>query len=189
LFTTRFGFVMCVGSLVIATQGMERGRKLLFPLLFLFLMIPLPYIVYYKLTFPLQLLSSRIAADTLAMMGMPVVRSGNVIYLEHYTLEVVTACSGLRSIMTLGTMSVFLTDMFRFGILRKMILVFCVIPIAIIANTVRLILTAVVSAVASPEVADSFLHDLSGIVLFMIGLLALLLVGRMLEWKPEQQGS
>jgi len=82
--------------------GPRWTRELVFPVLFLLLMIPLPYLVYYRLTFPLQLQSSAITGAILSWAGMPVLREGSVLRLEGYSLEVVTACSGLRSIMTLG---------------------------------------------------------------------------------------
>ena len=187
LFTMRFSLVTTFAGLVLLTQGWARTKILFFPLCFLLLMIPIPYIFYYKLTFPLQLLSSRFTAGLLAAVGMPVVRTGNVINLEHYSLEVVTACSGLRSIMTLGAMSIFISDFFRFGTITKLFFVGMTIPVAVAANTARLLTTAVVSAVGSPEAADSFMHELSGALVFLFGLMGLLLVGVLLEWLAKKR--
>lgn len=182
LFTMRFSLVVVFLGLVLATQGFRRARILLFPCLFLLLMIPLPYIFYYKLTFPLQLLSSRMTDGLLTALGMPVVRTGNVIHLEHYSLEVVTACSGLRSIMTLGTAAVFVSDFFSFGWIARAAFVALSIPVAVVANTARLTSAAVVSALASPDAADGFMHDLSGVLVFLFGLVCLIFVGGVLEW-------
>lgn len=187
LFTMRFSVVTTFAGLVLLTQGRGRTRILLFPLCFLLLMVPIPYIFYYKLTFPLQLMSSRLTAGVLASVGMPVVRTGNVINLEHYSLEVVTACSGLRSIMTLGAMSIFISDFFRFGTTTKIVFVLFTIPVAVAANTARLLTTAVVSAIGSPETADSFMHDVSGALVFLFGLMGLLLVGVILEWITKKR--
>jgi exosortase len=189
LFTMRVSLVTAVIALVLSTQGWGRTRALMFPLLFLLLMIPLPYVIYYKFTFPMQLWSSEFAAQVLSGLGMPVVRSGNVIELEGYSLEVVTACSGLRSMMTLGTLAVFMTDFFRMGLFGKVILVGMSIPVAIVANTTRLTLTAIVSAMAGAGAADSFLHGFSGVVVFMSGLVLLVILGLILEWIAKKRSS
>jgi exosortase len=189
LFTMRISFVTAVIALVLATQGWARTRALMFPLLFLLLMVPWPYVVYYKFTFPMQLWSSKLAAQVLSGLGMPIVRSGNVIELEGYTLEVVTACSGLRSMMTLGTLAVFMTDFFRMGAFGKTVLVAMSIPVAIVANTARLTFTAGVSAIAGPETAESFLHGFSGVVVFVSGLVLLMILGLILEWIARKRSS
>jgi exosortase len=189
LFTMRLSMVLAIIALVATTQGWKRTRVLAFPLLFLLLMIPLPYVIYYKLTFPLQLESSKLTAHLLSALGMPVVRSGNVINLEDYSLEVVSACSGLRSMMTLGTLAVFMTDFFRFGRVGNVALVLLAVPIAVVANTARLALTAVMSAVVGAGAADSFLHESSGVVVFLAGLLLLTVSGVLLEWISKRTHS
>jgi len=187
LFTMRVSFVTAVIALVLATQGWGRTKALLFPLLFLLLMIPVPYVIYYKFTFPMQLWSSKLAAQVLSGLGMPVVRSGNIIELEGYSLEVVTACSGLRSMMTLGALAVFMTDFFRIGTMGKVIMVAMSLPVAIVANIVRLTSTAVVAAMAGGAAADSFLHGFSGVVVFLSGLVLLVTLGFMLEWIARRR--
>ena len=189
LFTMRVSFVTAVIAVVLATQGWGRTRVILFPLLFLFLMIPLPYVVYYKFTFPMQLWSSKLAAYVLSGLGMPVLRSGNVIELEGYTLEVVTACSGLRSMMTLGTLAIFMTDFFRMRLIGKLILVGLSVPVAIVANTARLTLSATIAAMTSAGTADSFLHGFSGVAVFMSGLVLLVILGLILEWIVRKRSS
>ena len=187
LLTMRFSLVVTVFGLVLLTQGWGRTRELMFPLLFLLLMIPIPYILYYKMTFPLQLESSKITAALLTSLGMPVVRTGNVIHLEGYTLEIVTACSGLRSMMTLGTLAIFMTEFFRFGKIGNVLFVALSIPVAVMANTTRLVLTAGISAIAGPETADSFLHELSGIVVFLAGLVMLAILAGLIEWIAKRR--
>lgn len=187
LLTMRVSLVVAIFAVVLATQGASRTRALLFPLLFLLLMIPLPYVIYYKFTFPLQLMSSKLAAGVLSGLGMPVIRSGNILDLEDYSLEVVTACSGLRSMMTLGTLAVFMTDAFRIGKAAKVALVLLSVPVAIVANTARLVSTAAVAAIAGPDQAESYLHGLSGVVVFMIGLVMLVILGFVLEWTARRR--
>ena len=187
LFTQRFAMVLTAIGLFSLTQGKERTRVWAFPLAFLLLMLPLPYILYYRLTFPLQLESSRLTASLLSGLGMPVVRTGNVIHLENYNLEVVTACSGLRSMMTLGTLAIFASDFLHTGSAAKVLLVVLSVPVAVAANTVRLAVTAIVSALGSPEAADSFFHQFSGIVVFLSGLVLLVIAGLVLEWIAKRK--
>lgn len=182
LFTTRVSLLCVVAGLLWAIEGAARLRVLAFPIAFLGCMIPLPYVVYYQLTFPLQIESSRWAAGLLELAGMPVVREGNILNLEGYTLEVVTACSGLRSIMTLGTMALFFTDLLRLSLVGRALLVIASIPVAVAANVARLALTACIAAIGGAEAAESFLHELSGVVVFISGLIALFAVGKGLEW-------
>jgi exosortase len=182
LFTTRVSLVIVVGALLWALYGRARARVMAFPTLFLLCMIPLPYVLYYQLTFPLQVESSRFAAALLGAAGMPVVREGNILNLEGYSLEVVSACSGLRSIMTLATLALFLTDFTRLSRASKAALVMTSIPIAVAANVARLAATAGIAAIGGPEAAESFLHELSGVVVFIVGLVALFAIGKGLEW-------
>ncbi|HXV13717.1 MAG TPA: exosortase/archaeosortase family protein [Candidatus Krumholzibacteria bacterium] len=182
LFTARVSLVLVLGGLLWAIEGRARARALAFPVVFLFCMVPLPYVVYYQLTFPLQIESSRMAAAILGMAGMPVVREGNILSLEGYSLEVVTACSGLRSIMTLGTMAIFLTDFMRLSTWSKVLLAASALPVAVAANVARLATTAGIAAIGGAQAAESFLHELSGIVVFITGLVVLFVTGKVLQW-------
>jgi exosortase len=187
LFTTRISLVLVVAGLVWALEGRSRARAMAFPVVFLLCMVPVPYLVYYQATFPLQIESSRWAAALLGWAGMPVVREGNILNLEGYSLEVVTACSGLRSIMALGTIALFLTDFMTRTPASKAILVVAAVPIAVLANVMRLATTAAIASLAGPEAAESFLHELSGVVVFIAGLAALIALGKGLEWIERRR--
>jgi len=187
LFLMRSSLVAMVIGLVWSSQGSARTRAMAWPLLFLFLMVPLPYILYYRLTFPLQLESSAITGAILSAWGMPVLREGNVLRLEGYSLEVITACSGLRSIMTLGTVALFLIDFMRVGRWGRALFLLLVVPVAVLANSARLVVTAVISAISGPEAAEGFLHGLSGVVVFLLGLAALMLIGKGIEWASARR--
>ena len=157
------------------------------PLLLLLLMVPLPYIIYFKITFPMQILSARLSAGTLAALRVSVIRKGNILLLPGYTLEVVAACSGLRSLMTMFTLAVvfaFFTDMSK---TRKVILVLLSVPAAIAANTVRLVVTAMGALFIGPGFADGPLHEASGIIVFMAGFLMLLLCAGILRWTQYRR--
>jgi len=187
LFTTRVSLVVVIAGLVLLLQGRARTRVLAYPLVFLLCMVPIPYVFYYRLTFPLQLLSSQLAAGFLSWTGMPLLRDGNLIHLEGYSLEVVSACSGLRSIMTLGTMALFLLDTLALKPAGTAVFLLLVIPIAVAANVARLAATAGIAAIGGPGAAESFLHELSGVVVFVTGLLAIVVCGRTIQWIENKR--
>jgi len=186
LFTSRLSFVVTLIGIVLVTQGTGRTRALLFPLLFLLFMIPVPYILYYKLTFPLQLKSSEFTEVILSIIGLPAVRSGNIIDLEGYTLEVVTACSGLRSIMTLGALAVFTADFLDMRAAAKVLFALLAVPVALVSNTFRLVSTAVISAFSDEKAADHFLHEFSGVVVFISGAVLLFITGYFVQWVDRR---
>ena len=183
LFTARLSLPMMLIGLILFFEGMKFVREAAFPLLFLFMMIPLPYIVYYKITFPMQLMSARLGATLIGAIGINVVRHGNILSLPNYTLEVVAACSGLRSLMTMATLALVLCAFSRLSVARKAVLAASSIPIAIAANTIRLAVTAVGACAVSPSFADGALHEISGLIVFFTGFLMLLLVWGLLRWK------
>src|SRR5687768_16820083 len=108
LFLTRASLIGVLAGLVLFLLGWQHLRLLAFPLAFLLLMVPLPAIVFNHITFPLQLLASRVGEAVIAASGVPVLREGNVLFLPGRTLEVAEACSGIRSLMTLTTLAIVL---------------------------------------------------------------------------------
>ena len=189
LFTMRASLIIVLAGILLALEGPERLRVMAFPIAFMLFMIPLPYVIYYRLTFPLQLESSRMAAAVLTAAGLPVVREGNVLHLEGYSLEVVTACSGLRSIMSLGAIGVFLADLFRMRPAGLLLYTVLIVPVAMAANVARLVVTAVLATLAGQETAESFLHELSGVVLFVTGVLSLVLIAGVIRWIERRRSG
>ncbi len=180
-FLQRTSLIIVFLGLILFLLGWEFFKKLFFPVCYLLFMVPLPAIIWNKIAFPMQLFSSGITENVVYAMGIPIFREGNVLHLAETTLEVVAACSGLRSLMTMFALSgalTFLSGMTRW---RNLVLFLSAAPIAIIANITRLTATAVLASQFGSEVADGFLHDFSGLVLFLIGLLLLLVVNSMLK--------
>ena len=182
LFTARLSLPIMLIGLLLVFKGTQFVRRAAFPLLFLFMMIPLPYIAYYKLTFPLQIMSAQLSALALRFIGIEVIRHGNILALPTYTLEVIAACSGLRSLMTMITLALVLCAFPGLSGRRKIVLAACSIPIAIAANTIRLVVTAIGAYAVSPAFADGTLHEISGLIVFSTGFLLLLAVRGALKW-------
>ncbi len=170
LFLQRSAFLVSVVGAVLLIGGGPLLRKTLFPLAMLCFMIPLPAIVYNRITFPLQLFASAVAEAALSAVGIPVLRDGNVLELASQKLSVVEACSGIRSLMSLAFLSLVYGYWFDEHRVWMRVLVFLsTIPIAIAANSFRVSLTGVMSEY-DPELAKGFFHSLEGWVIFVVAL-------------------
>jgi exosortase len=178
LFTARMSFVMLLTGLIWTFFGWAMLKALRFPLLVLILAIPFPAIVFNQITFPLQLLASRIASDILPFLGVPTLHEGNVIELPVMKLEVAEACSGIRSLMSLFTLAVFYGYFLEKTTKRRVILALASIPIAVAANVVRIVGTGLCVQYWDPDKALGFFHEFSGWVMFVISLACLYLVHR-----------
>jgi exosortase len=178
LFTARISFVMLLAGLIWTFFGWAMIKALRFPLLVLILAIPIPAIVFNQITFPLQLLASRIASDILPVLGVPTLHEGNVIELPIMKLEVAEACSGIRSLMSLFTLAVFYGYFLEKTTKRRVILALASIPIAVTANVVRIVGTGLCVQYWDPEKALGFFHEFSGWVMFVVSLVCLYLVHR-----------
>ena len=102
VFTQRVSLLLLLGSLVLFLYGWARLRIVAFPLLFMLLAIPLPYVVYYGLTIPMQAFAAKLAVGGLKIIGVPALTQGNIIHLPGGSLEVAEACSGIRSLYALS---------------------------------------------------------------------------------------
>ncbi len=182
LFTTRISLPVLLIGVSFLLLGRAFTTTLAFPLLFLFMMVPLPYIIYYKLTFPLQLFSARLSAGILDLLQINVIRKGNIIHLPNYSLEVIAACSGLRSLMTMITLALIFAAFSDLSNTRKALIVAWAVPAAIAANTIRLVVTAIGAYTVSSSFADGILHDISGFIVFFAGFLLLALFAWVMKW-------
>jgi len=178
LFTARISFILMITGLIATFFGWAMVRELRFPLLVLVLAIPFPAILFNRITFPLQLLASRIASDILPLLGVPTLHEGNVIELPIMKLEVAEACSGISSLMSLFTLAVFYGYFLERTTKRRVLLALASIPIAVTANVARIVGTGLCVQYWDPEKALGFFHEFSGWVMFVVSLACLYLVHR-----------
>ncbi|HJR07929.1 MAG TPA: exosortase [Pyrinomonadaceae bacterium] len=214
LFMQRTSLVVMLAGITIYFWGWHMLRLVLVPLLLLALAIPIPAIVFNQIAFPLQLFASRCAVWAMRAFDIPVLRQGNVIELMPLNstvtkkLEVVEACSGIRSLMTLLTLAVVFAyfthprdpdrqggglsaRLKRYGTWRSLILVVSAVPIAIITNAARVSGTGILARYYGTEVADGFFHEFSGWVVYIAAFLLLFALGWVLDkfgarGKPPQ---
>ena len=170
LFLSRVSLVSLLAGCIVHFLGWAHLRAMVFPVAFLFLMIPIPAILFNQIAFPLQLLASQFAAGVLQLSGVPTLRLGNVIQLPVMTLEVVEACSGIRSLITLLTLSVIYGYLMERGTIKRVILALSAIPIAVLSNSLRIVGTGLLGEFWDPEKAQGFFHTFSGWVIFVVSL-------------------
>jgi exosortase len=168
LFLQRTSFVVMLAGAVLFVAGPAVLRLVLFPLAFLLLMIPLPGIIFNAIAFPLQLFAAQVASRVLELCDVPVFREGNVMHLAAASLDVEEACSGIRSLLSLTTLSIVYVYLVHKSWISRVLLVAAVIPIAIIANVFRVTITGLLAHYASVETAMSVFHTASGISVFLI---------------------
>jgi len=159
--------------LIVLFLGWDYLRALLFPIAFLLLMIPIPAILFNQITFPLQLLASKMAAAILPLLGVPILREGNVINLPAMTLEVAEACSGIRSLMSLVTLAIIYGYLTEKRIALRVVLALASIPIAVAANSVRIIGTGLLVQYWDPDKAEGYFHASWGWIIFVVSLVLL----------------
>lgn len=169
-FFTRLALVISLIGAVWACLGTRMLRCVSFPLCFLFFMIPVPDTLLGMVAFPLQLVATKISADMIQMCQIPVYREGNMLFFVQTQLEVAEACSGIRSIMSLSILSVVFAYISTGNWWRKAVLVLSAIPVALVANILRITATGILAHFFGDRVARGFLHEFSGIVVFFFGM-------------------
>jgi len=187
----REAFVLTVIGLVLLLLGRHVARILAFPLLFLFLMVPLPQSLVNVLSFPLQLVAADMAVNWLHMLEIPALREGNIIHLASAKLFVAEACSGLRSLLALGTLGVVFAYFFRRNPVERVVIVLSTIPIAILVNAFRVSLTGYLTHKFGEAAAEGVIHQTEGFFTFGLAFGLLLLEAWLLKklWPKSWRRS
>lgn len=180
LFTARLAFVIALFGVVLYLGGKAWVKILLFPLLLLLFMIPIPQIIYARLTLGLQMLASQLGETLISMVGIPVFRTGNVLELPSQSLDVVEACSGIRSLMSLTFLSLIYAYFTDNRVWMRWVLLFATIPIAILANGARVAITGMMSQI-NTDLAKGAYHEMEGYIVFIVALGALVVLHRLIS--------
>src|SRR5271166_1898008 len=193
LFLTRVSIILTICGLIVYFSGWALLRALSFPLAFLLFAIPIPAIIYNEIVFPLQFIASRFATSILEALNLfPIMREGNVLIMPGMRLEVVEACSGIRSLMSLLALAAgygYLTE--KSNVVRWFLIV-AMVPLAIISNGTRVMITALMTNYIGPQAAEGFMHEFSGWVIFVVATVLFLalhsltiVVRKKMGWMPK----
>lgn len=187
-FLARTSFVLALAGILLTLGGGVLLRALAFPLALLLFMIPLPAIVFSQITFPLQMIASAFAEHALSLIGIPVLRDGNILELPSQRLSVVEACSGIRSLLSLSFLSLVYAFFFDLRVWMRWVLLICTVPISILANAGRVTVTGLLWEF-KPEYAEGFFHLFEGWIIFMVAVALLVACHRAVSFAAGRFGG
>jgi exosortase D (VPLPA-CTERM-specific) len=183
-FTLYLSIWLVIVGLCWVHLGWEKLKTIGFALFFILTMFPLPYFFNERLMLTLRLISSKLGVLMIQLYGLPVIREGNIIDLGYTQLQVVEACSGLNSLISLLVLSLLLAYFFKAHLWKRCVLVLSSIPLAIFTNSLRIAVTAILYRYFGPEVAQGFFHGFSGLLIFLLCIPLLLIEIKILEKLP-----
>lgn len=175
-FLQRTSMIIVLFGSALFCLGKSFTKKISIPLLYLIFMVPIPAVIWNKFAFPMKLLASYVAASIIDWLGITILREGNILHLGSTTLEVADACSGLRSLTSLLALSGVFAYMVKLRRHSRWILFSSAVPIAIAVNVFRLVLTALLAQHFGSKFAEGFLHEISGLLVFVVALIMLIAI-------------
>lgn len=170
-----YAYLLTILGLALALTGGRAFRLIAFPLGVLFFMIPLPSFVFSNLSTKLQLLSSMLGAWFMRLYGISVYVEGNVIDLGGYRLQVAEACDGLRYLFPLLTLGFLMAYFYKGALWKRVVLFLSSIPVTVFMNSFRIGTIGVMVEHWGVGMAEGFLHEFQGWMVFMAS--ALLMLG------------
>jgi exosortase len=180
-FIMRMSAVGVIAGSILFLAGWRWLRILAFPLTLSLLVIPIPPVIFYQVTFPLQVTATKFGVAVLQAFQIPVLREGNVIWLSHTTLEVTEACSGIRSLLSLLSLAILYGYFSETGFLPRAVVALSSVPIAIVANGIRIAGTGLAAQYLGPQTATGFFHAFQGWVMFMASVAMLIAVAALVR--------
>ncbi|MDP2923958.1 MAG: exosortase/archaeosortase family protein [Candidatus Omnitrophota bacterium] len=165
--------------------GSKVQKKLLFPILYLLLMVPPPFALLDRATLPLRYISAYGVEGVFKVLGFAVQREGLMYTVEGYQMVIDDACSGFRSLITMFSLGLVYVYITKSRALKKAVLIASILPLAIIGNMVRIMTISLLSIYFGEEVAQGFLHSFSGIVIFLFIVLGFVAVEAL--WIKEKK--
>ncbi|MFA6217013.1 MAG: exosortase/archaeosortase family protein [Candidatus Omnitrophota bacterium] len=180
-FSSGFSLILVLIGLILLFYGKDFLKHLMFPVLFLVFMIPLPMVAIANLSFRLKIFASQIATIIVNKLGILAIREGSVIKTAHSYVVVEDPCSGIRSLIALIALGVLMAYLSNVSRTKKMILFLSSIPIALCANIIRITVLALISEIYGSAVATGKVHDVMGVLVFVFAFAGLAMVRKILE--------
>jgi exosortase D (VPLPA-CTERM-specific) len=177
---TAYAMILWVGAVLLVSFGWEQGRRFWPPIVHLAFMLPLPGVLYYKVSTDLQFISSELGVWFLRLMNVPVFLDGNVIDLGVLKLHVAEACSGLRYLFPILSFSYIFAVLFQGPMTHKAILLLAAAPISVLMNSVRIALAGLIVQEFGEGHLEGFSHFFEGWVIFILCVLLLFALARVL---------
>jgi exosortase D (VPLPA-CTERM-specific) len=183
-YTLYISFWLILVGICLLHLGPQKLKTIGFALFFMLTMFPVPDFINTRIMLQLRLISSKLGVAVIHLFGLPALRRGNIIDLGFTKLEVVNACSGLHSLISLFVLCLLLVYFFKDHIWKRGVLLLSSIPLAIVTNSFRIAMTAILYKHFGSKVAESFFHEFSGLLIFAVCIPVLLIEMKVLEKLP-----
>lgn len=180
-FSSGFSLILVLIGVILISFGKDFFKKVLFPVLFLVFMIPLPLFSISNLSFKLKIFASQISTSLLKLIGIGAVREGSTILTEHSYLVVEDPCSGIRSLISLIALGSLMAYLSKVSKIKKAILFSSAIPIAVSSNIFRIIALSLANEIYGLKFSSGIFHDITGILVFVFTFLGLLALEKVLD--------
>jgi len=180
-FTSGLAMLVVLMGMVVYFYGPNVLRKTLFPILFLFFMIPAPLVVIANISFQMKIFAAKIAAGILNQIGLYAVQDGSTIKMQQAYVMVDDICSGLRSLISLTALGSIFAYWMKSVMWKRVVLFLTTIPIAIITNVVRIVLLSFIAEIWGPQYATGLVHDVSGFLVFALAFVLLFAASKVIE--------
>lgn len=184
-FTARSSLIVLIAGMVLCFFGTDIFKMTRLPVLYLLFMVPLPYIVYNALAFPLKMFVSWVSVGFLKFMGLSVVREGTIIMFPSITLEVADACSGMRSLVSILAISTAYAFFLQISLAKRWVIIVSAVILAISTNVLRIIMTGFLANFCGASVAKGFFHEFAGMATFALAMVLLMALGLLLRDKTS----
>jgi len=178
--------IFVIGAFAILING-RAAHIVLFPAFFMIFMFPIPSEIYARVTNPLMLISTNISFHILSILDVPILKEGNLLFLPNYKMEVVNACSGIRSMLAIMAITLLVGYLYIGSKVIRAVFFLVSVPIALFGNVFRITSTALLAYFYSPQAAEGFSHTFAGIVTFFISFLIICGCIQVVLWYSEKR--
>jgi len=182
-----YSMIVFLFGAVITLLGFGIAKAVAFPILFLIFMIPIPAEIYTTFTNPMKLMATTSSVWFLHLFNVPVLQEGNLMHLPNYSMKVVMACSGMRSLISVTALALLMGYLLLTSNARRLALFLLSIPVALLGNMLRITVTGMLAYFVSSEMAEGYSHTMAGLVTFVLSFILLFAGVSLVQWiAPER---
>jgi exosortase B len=177
-----FSLIPILSAIIMLLRGPKHLRAALLPLFFLLFVVPLPGTIVTAITQPMQHAVSVLVESTLYYLGLPISRNGVILQIGQYRLLVAEACAGLNTLFALEALGLLYINLVRSAsLVRNLILAILILPIALLANTIRVVILCLITYYFGDAAGQGFLHGFAGMLMFVSALIFTMIA----DWSLE----
>jgi exosortase len=180
-FIRRYSLIITIMGLIYFLLGKQISKILLFPVGYLIFMIPMPYIFFKSMAVHLRFISTKATYAISEFLGLPIIQDGTTLCLPNATLEVVDWCTGIQSIIAVTAISVLYAYLTQRSLISKISLILVAIPIALVGNIFRLVITVYLTYLYGQSVLKGFVHQFQGTINFLFTVFLLIIAGGIIK--------